>query len=40
LTCARRLASPRDLMCVTGSLMLVGEIKALLRGCEVSLLRG
>jgi dihydrofolate synthase / folylpolyglutamate synthase len=40
LACARRLASSRDLMCVTGSLMLVGEIKALLRGCEVSLLRG
>jgi Folylpolyglutamate synthase len=40
LACVRRLASPRDLICVTGSLMLVGEIKALLRGCEVSLLRG
>ena len=40
LACARQLASPRDLICVTGSLMLVGEIKALLRGCEVSLLRG
>jgi dihydrofolate synthase/folylpolyglutamate synthase len=40
LACARRLASPHDLICVTGSLMLVGEIKALLRGCEMSLLRG
>lgn len=40
LACARQLASPHDLICVTGSLMLVGEIKALLRGCEVSLLRG
>jgi dihydrofolate synthase/folylpolyglutamate synthase len=40
LACARQLASPRDLICVTGSLMLVGEVKALLRGCEVSLLRG
>ncbi|WP_447977194.1 bifunctional folylpolyglutamate synthase/dihydrofolate synthase [Candidatus Nitrospira bockiana] len=37
---ARRLATPRDMICVTGSLMLVGEVKALLRGCEVSLLRG
>jgi dihydrofolate synthase / folylpolyglutamate synthase len=40
LACARQLASPHDLICVTGSLMLVGEIKAILRGCEVSLLRG
>jgi len=40
LRCARRLASARDMICVTGSLMLVGEIKALLRGCEVSLLHG
>ncbi len=40
LACARRIAGPLDLMCVTGSLMLVGEVKALLRGCEVSLLRG
>ena len=40
LTCARRVASPRDMICITGSLMLVGEIKALLRGCEVSLLHG
>ena len=37
---ARGLAEPHDLICVTGSLMLVGEVKALLRGCEVSLLRG
>ena len=40
LACARRLARPCDVICVTGSLMLVGEVKALLRGCEVSLLRG
>jgi dihydrofolate synthase/folylpolyglutamate synthase len=40
LACARRIAGPLDLICVTGSLMLVGEVKALLRGCEVSLLRG
>ncbi len=37
---ARRLASPRDLICVTGSLLLVGEIKALLRGCALSPIRG
>lgn len=37
---ARRIAEPQDLICVTGSLMLVGEVKAFLRGCEVSLLRG
>ncbi|WP_447983641.1 bifunctional folylpolyglutamate synthase/dihydrofolate synthase [Nitrospira sp. Nam74] len=40
LAIARRIAEPQDLICVTGSLMLVGEVKALLRGCEVSLLRG
>lgn len=40
LMLARRLAGPEDLICVTGSLMLVGEVKALLRGCEVSPLRG
>lgn len=37
---ARGVAEPQDLICVTGSLMLVGEVKAFLRGCEVSLLRG
>lgn len=37
---ARRRARPVDLICVTGSLMLIGEVKALLRGCELSLLRG
>ena len=40
LALARRLATPDDLICVTGSLMLVGEIKALLRGCAVSPIRG
>jgi dihydrofolate synthase/folylpolyglutamate synthase len=40
LTLARRLASPADLICITGSLMLVGEIKALLRGCGLSPIRG
>lgn len=37
---AERLASPDDLICVTGSLMLVGDVKALLRGCALSPLRG
>jgi dihydrofolate synthase/folylpolyglutamate synthase len=37
---ARRLARPQDLICVTGSLMLIGEVKALLRGCGLSPLRG
>jgi len=37
---ARRLARSQDLICVTGSLMLIGEVKALLRGCGLSPLRG
>lgn len=37
---AKRSAAPSDLICVTGSLMLVGEIKALLRGCSLSPIRG
>jgi dihydrofolate synthase/folylpolyglutamate synthase len=37
---ARQLATPEGLVCVTGSLMLVGECKAWLRGCGLSLLRG
>jgi dihydrofolate synthase/folylpolyglutamate synthase len=37
---ARQLATPDGLVCVTGSLMLVGECKAWLRGCELSPLRG
>ena len=40
LALARRMAAPDDLILVTGSLMLVGEIKALLRGCGLSPLRG
>jgi len=40
LALARRLASSQDLICVTGSLMLVGEVKALLRGCGLSPIRG
>ncbi|MCE9536728.1 MAG: bifunctional folylpolyglutamate synthase/dihydrofolate synthase, partial [Nitrospirae bacterium] len=37
---ARQLATPEGLVCVTGSLMLVGECKAWLRGCGLSQLRG
>ena len=37
---ARQLATPDGLVCVTGSLMLVGECKAWFRGCGLSLLRG
>ncbi len=37
---ARRLAAPDDLILVTGSLMLVGEIQAIVRGCGLSPLRG
>ena len=37
---AKRLAGPDDLICVTGSLMLVGDLKALVRGCGLSPLRG
>jgi len=40
LALARAHARPQDLICVTGSLMLVGEISALLRGCGLSPLRG
>jgi dihydrofolate synthase/folylpolyglutamate synthase len=39
LQLARSLADPEDLILVTGSLILVGELKALLRGCELSPLR-
>ena len=37
---ARQLAIPDGLVCVTGSLMLVGECKAWFRGCGLSPLRG
>ena len=37
---ARQLATPEGLVCVTGSLMLVGDCKAWFRGCGLSLLRG
>ncbi len=37
---ARQLATPDGLVCVTGSLMLVGECQAWFRGCVFSPLRG
>ena len=37
---ARQLATPEGLVCVTGSLMLVGECKAWFHGCGFSPLRG
>jgi dihydrofolate synthase/folylpolyglutamate synthase len=37
---ARELATPDGLVCVTGSLILVGECKAWFRGCGLSPLRG
>jgi len=37
---ARQLAIPNGLVCVAGSLMLVGECKAWFRGCGLSPLRG
>ena len=40
LDAARALARSQDVICVTGSLMLIGEVKALLRGSGVSPLRG
>ena len=38
--CARTLAEPMDTICVTGSLLVVGEVKAILDGTTVSTLRG
>jgi dihydrofolate synthase/folylpolyglutamate synthase len=40
LSLARGLMTPADLICVAGSLMLVGDIKALLRGWTLSPVRG
>jgi dihydrofolate synthase/folylpolyglutamate synthase len=40
ITLARQLAMPDGVVCVTGSLMLVGECKAWFRGCGLSPLRG
>ncbi|WP_455388217.1 bifunctional folylpolyglutamate synthase/dihydrofolate synthase [Petrachloros mirabilis] len=37
---ARQLAGADDLICVTGSLMLIGDAKGLSLGCELSPLRG
>jgi dihydrofolate synthase/folylpolyglutamate synthase len=37
---AKIRASPGDLICVAGSLMLLGDIKAAVRGCGLSLIRG
>jgi dihydrofolate synthase/folylpolyglutamate synthase len=37
---AKQVARPEDLICVTGSLILIGEVKALLRGCGLSPIRG
>ena len=37
---ARSLAGPDDAVCVTGSLLVVGEAKAVLEGTTVSGLRG
>ncbi|MFO0705573.1 MAG: folylpolyglutamate synthase/dihydrofolate synthase family protein [Nitrospira sp.] len=40
LALARSRAADHDLICVTGSLMLVGEVQASVRGCGLSPLRG
>jgi dihydrofolate synthase / folylpolyglutamate synthase len=40
LALARQLAGPDDVICVTGSLMLVGDVTALYRGCGLSPIRG
>ncbi len=40
LRTAKRLASPGDLICVAGSVMLLGDIKAAVRGSALSLIRG
>ncbi|MBM4127078.1 MAG: bifunctional folylpolyglutamate synthase/dihydrofolate synthase [Nitrospira sp.] len=37
---AKQQASPADLICVTGSLMLLGDIKAAVNGCGLSVIRG
>ena len=37
---ALQLATPDDLICVTGSLFLVGHVKSFLRECELPLLLG
>jgi dihydrofolate synthase/folylpolyglutamate synthase len=40
LTAARNRAMPHDLICIAGSLMLLGDIKAAVRGCGLSPIRG
>lgn len=40
LALAKARAAVQDVICVTGSLMLVGEVRALVRGCGLSPLRG
>ncbi len=40
MTAARRRAMPHDLICIAGSLMLLGDIKAAVRGCALSPIRG
>lgn len=40
LTAARSRAMPHDLICIAGSLMLLGDIKAAVRGCGLSPMRG
>jgi dihydrofolate synthase/folylpolyglutamate synthase len=37
---AKQRASAQDLICVAGSLMVLGDIKAAVRGCGLSLIRG
>lgn len=40
LLTAKTRAGSRDLICVTGSLMLLGDLKAAMRGCRLSPIRG
>lgn len=40
LMLAKTRATTRDLICVTGSLMLLGDVKAAVRGCGLSPIRG
>jgi dihydrofolate synthase / folylpolyglutamate synthase len=40
LTAARSRARPHDLICIAGSVMLLGDIKAAVRGCGLSPIRG
>jgi len=40
LALARQMAASQDVICITGSLMLIGEVKASWRGCGLSPLRG